>query len=328
MARRHRQGPRAGLKRTVRLVAALLQGQPLDARKAAELLGVKEPAARDQLKVLGELAGVEVDPSSGRQVWRYLPPPSTWGLPSVIAACFGTSLAPLFEGSQYRSSLNEVRARLIEGTPRRRYFRNIDRKFWFLCQGGDVGISRQEAPLDDLVEALLREHSVKLNYESFDGTRKTMTVQPLSIVLYQHQLYLLARRPDATLHPFRLARILALEDAEPFDYPPAAEFDPQAVFSSSFGVWIQDTGVEDIEVRLDALWATYAKSHRWHASQIVEPDGEGVRVTIRCRICREVEQWILSFGEAAEVVRPQALRDTIARHARGLALRYGNATGP
>src|SRR5690349_10478126 len=92
MAKRQRQGPRAGLNRTVRLVAALLKGQRIDACKAAEILDVKEPAALQQLRALGELPGVSVDDSSGRQVWSYSSTPGSWSLPSVIAACFGTSL--------------------------------------------------------------------------------------------------------------------------------------------------------------------------------------------------------------------------------------------
>lgn len=326
MPKRPTEGPRAALARTVRLVAALLTGQPLDAKKAAQVLGVQEPAALQQMKALAALPGVTMDDGSGRKVWRYASEPATWGLPSVIAACFGSSLAPLFEGSAYGEHLDKLRSQLIEGTPRRGLFKNIDRKFWFLCQGGDLGISKDGSLLDEVIDALLHENRIRMTYEGFGGDRKEVSIAPLSIALYQHQLYLLGRQSDGSLHPYRLARVRSLEAEGRFTYPSRADFDPSAVFAQSLGIWIRAADTEEVEVRLDAKWATYAKTHRWHPSQKVVSEGTDVRVIIRCRICPEVEQWILSFGEAAEVIRPQTLRESIARRAMRLAARYSART--
>lgn len=201
-------------------------------------------------------------------------------------------------------------------------FRNIDRKFWFVSQGGDANIQDNEALLDDLLDALLDERLVVLTYLNRDGEEKKGTFAPLSVVVYQHQLYLVARHADATLRPLRLSRIQKVEASEPFTYPTRDQFDPQSVFSKSFGVWLSAEEAVAISIRLDPAWATHARTHRWHASQRVRVDKSGVYVTLRCRHCPELEQWVLSFGEQAEVLKPLALRKKIAARVAALAACY------
>ena len=97
---------------------------------------------------------------------------------------------------------------------------------------------------------------------------------------------------------------------ETFKYPARSEFDPERVFSDSFGIFL-GRPVERVVVRLDPRWATYARTHRWHESQVVRVAGEGIEVTLRVGVCPELEAWILGFGEQAEVLAPPFLRDRV-----------------
>ena len=73
----------------------------------------------------------------------------------------------------------------------------------------------------------------------------------------------------------------------------------------------------------------YATTHRWHPTQQVQrlQDG-GVRVTLRVRLCREVETWALAFGEFATVIRPDALREKVGERLTAAAARYPRRPPP
>lgn len=322
MAKRTREGVGAALKRTVRLLSALLAGVPIDAKRAAKILNVNEPAARSQLRALQEIEGVHASKVSGRLEWTFSSPPGTWPLPSIVAACFGASLAPLLEPSNYGGLLQGVRTKIISVSGKRARFPNIDRKFWFVSQGGDAPVEGNEPILDELLDALLGERLVELTYVNFEGVEKTGIFAPLSLVVYQHQLYLVARHEDQSLRNLRLSRIRKVECKTSFEYPPPDTFDPRTVFASSFGVWLDGQKATQITVRLDPAWATHARTHRWHASQEVRVETDAVFVTIRCRLSPEVEQWAMSFGESAVVIEPLTLRQKIADRARRMAERY------
>jgi predicted DNA-binding transcriptional regulator YafY len=163
----------------------------------------------------------------------------------------------------------------------------------------------------------------------FSGVSEALRLEPLSIVVHDHQLYVVARgvgRGSAgrALHPYRFARLGSVEVLEEtFTYPARAEYDPEALFESSFGIFV-DPPLAAVELRLHPRWRVYAQSHRWHDSQEVGSDGDRVTVRLSVRVCPELEAWILGFGEEAEVVRPPALRRRMARRAAAMARAYAS----
>ena len=127
------------------------------------------------------------------------------------------------------------------------------------------------------------------------------------------------------LHPYRFARIHSVEVLDDsFAYPSRTEYDPEQVFRDSFGIFL-DMPVHDVELRLHKQWATYAQSHRWHDSQVVDVADDHVSVRMRVRVCPELEAWILGFGEQAEVLAPPELRAQIAGRAAALRGIYGES---
>lgn len=275
----------------------------------ARLLGVKLAAADRHLKAISELKGVRKKRFEGKTLFTYEPGAEEPTLASVVASGLAASFARLFEGSDYMTGMQQVRDALIAKAPRRHRFKHVDRKLLFLLQGGEQAIGRDGNPLEEVMGAVLEEKKLKLHYEHFDGSRERVTVRPLSLMVYRQQLYLVALTTDEKPHPFRVARILSATIGDRFPYP--ADYDPVAVYRDAFGVFIPTAAPQVVRVRLTEEWKTFVRSHRWHPSQVVEPDGVTVQITV-CP-CREVEQWILSFGEDAEVLEPEGLRAQIKR---------------
>jgi predicted DNA-binding transcriptional regulator YafY len=318
----------ASIDRHLLLVADLLRGVTHDRHSLAKRLGVRAAMADRLIKAaLRSLPAVTEHREGRRRLIRLevasLTPTPTY--PTAVAACFGASLWPLFDGSSYQAGIRDALADVIGRTRRRAVFRDIDRKFWFLRRGGEAGLSERAPLLDETLEAVLHHRPIAITYMRFDGTVERLRVEPLSIVVHDHQFYVIGRTPRdpirgssrggrkraGELHPYRFSRMISVDVLDhSFRYPSRAEYDPARVFGESFGIFL-DRPVEDVELRLHARWNSYARTHRWHESQVVRGRHDYVEVKLRVGICPELEAWILSFGEQAEVIAPKELRDRV-----------------
>jgi hypothetical protein len=320
----------ASVDRHFLLVGDLIRGREHDRHSLAARLRIKPAMAHRLMKAALNLPGV-VERQDGRRrlikmdLSAIAPAPS---YPTAVAACFGSSLWPLFEGSNYKEGIRLAFRDIIGRTKRRAVFRDIDRKFWFLRRGGEVALLDRSPLLDEVIEAVLQHQVLSIEYTRFSGASQHLRLEPLSIVVHDHQLYVVGRDDDGGLHPYRFSRIRAVDMLDDsFEYPGRTEYDPEQVFRDSFGIFL-DVAVHDVELKLHKQWATYAQSHRWHDSQKVEVAADHVLVRMHVRVCPELEAWILGFGEEAEVLAPAALRTRIAKRVVVLSQVYADQRQP
>ncbi len=315
------------LTRMVMLVGEILDGKVHDRNSAAQLLDTTpENAARYLDAVRSHLTQVK-ERREGKTRKLYVdalslrPPPER---SAAIAACFASSLARLFEPSKYGAAMREALTYVLQAMPDRASFADIDRKFVFLRRGGEAALERNVVRLDVLVDALLDGRLVELEYRRFDAEVTKKVVRPLSLAVYEHQLYLIAysSKPQPTI--YRFARILnARAQQNHFEYPPGSTYNPEVLFRSQFGVIVDETKpIANVVVKLTARWKVYADDHRWHASQRTTIEGDHVLVKFDVRVCDELKRWILGFGHEAEVLTPTSLRDEIAEALRKAASVY------
>jgi len=300
------------LDRVLLLVADLLRGRKHDRFSAAKRASIGQAAANRLLVAIRRrIPGVEPEMQGRRRTFRMdasagIKRPS---FPAAVSACFAASLGTLFAGSNYASGMREALDHVRRATKRRTSLQHIDRKFGFVPRGGEVALPEQAGRLDVVVDALIEQNRVRVRYQHFSGEPNLATIEPLSIVVYDHQLYVIGRA-DGRIHPYRFSRILELEvEDEKFEYPSPAEYSLEQVFQHSFGIFVgQEFPVCDVEVKLTKRWSTFAKCHRWHRSQELSFDTDGVRVRLHVRVCPELKAWIKSFGDEIEVLAPPELR--------------------
>jgi len=315
------------LGRTLRLVGDLLRGDTHDRHSAAEAIKVQPAAASRILNAIKDhLPGAKRRRIGRKHVFTITPPRAAGVLTPAVAtaACFGAAIASLFEGSKYANDMRKAIDYVVKSARTTSRFEDADRKFFFVRRGGEAALPSRAGSLDDLISAIFDESEVTLKYTHFDGRpEESLRVQPLSIAIYDHQLYLIAREAGKPPRPYRFSRLrdVTIED-ESFEYPGRGEYDPLTLFSESFGIFL-DRGnpVEDVELRLAARWKVFAESHLWHPSQQIRQEGGQVIVGMKVRLCPELTSWILSFGDEAEVMRPADLADhvrTIRRRAAAL----------
>ena len=111
--------------------------------------------------------------------------------------------------------------------------------------------------------------------------------------------------------------------ADRYQIPDA--FDPDAWLTHSWGIWSSDTTeVAEVHLRFEASVAQRVRESIWHRSQRLSelPDG---RVEMRLSVAGivEIRPWILSWGDAVEVLAPESLRGVVANAVRNAAARYG-----
>ncbi len=249
--------------------------------------------------------------------------------PAAVGACVAASLAAIFEGTQHERNLKDARDYLLR--LRGVSYDDLDRKFLFAPRGGEYALPEGAGHLDEIIDALLDSRLLRFDYRHNSGQEEQLVVEPLSLVIFEHQFYLLGRRKDGSLYCYRFARMNAVDaERQGFVYPTKSEYSPRTVFDPVFGIHIGDNApVEDVEVVLSGDWAKYALGHRWHASQQTKrlPNGS-VHVYLRVRVCRELETWVLGFGEFAVVAKPPVLRQNIAVRLAKAHAAYPDPVGP
>lgn len=306
------------MARTLKVIARVVGGGgELDRDAVANIADVKPAAADRMIRAIAEhLQGiVEIARVGRRRVLRRLPPAEApkLNIAVAVAACFGASLAPLFDGSNYVPGMRAALSYIVRGSRADGRFQELERKFIFVRRGGEISLPERAADLDEIVDAVLEHNPVRIKYRDFDGNINEREIQPLSIAIYDHQLYVIARRTGRPPHPYRFSRIVEVERLNrTFVYPTKAEYDPSQLFRDCFGIYLGGEGaVEDVVVHLHKRWTTYAQTHRWHESQAVEVHPDHVVIRLRVRVCPELLGWIRSFGSEARAITPETLRETL-----------------
>jgi predicted DNA-binding transcriptional regulator YafY len=79
-----------------------------------------------------------------------------------------------------------------------------------------------------------------------------------------------------------------------------------------------------VRLRFDAPVAHRVRESVWHRSQqLTELDDGRVELSVQVAGIVEIRPWIMSWGDAVEVLEPPELREVVATAVRRLAERYG-----
>jgi proteasome accessory factor B len=188
----------------------------------------------------------------------------------------------------------------------------------------NIGLGKTDlAVFNALSAAVLRQEEVAFAYRKPGDAKKTSRrVQPYHLANRENLWYLIGfDREREALRTFALPRIAdVVNTTAAFTRP--ADFSPEKFFANALGV-LGGAGDYRVVIRFSPAVAERIREREWHESQEMrELPGGGLELHLRLGALTEVEQWILSWGAAAEVVSPPELRASIARTAAALARTY------
>jgi predicted DNA-binding transcriptional regulator YafY len=167
---------------------------------------------------------------------------------------------------------------------------------------------------------------VELEYEAAGGERRAARVRPyfLEPDAAGRSVYLIGH--DEAVNAMRTLKVERIRSstltADRYEIP--ADFDPDRWLAHSWGIWSSDTtDVAHVRLRFEASVAGRVRESIWHRSQQLSdlPDGR-VELSLDVAGIVEVRPWILSWGDAVEVLEPPELREVVATAVRGAAARY------
>lgn len=318
----------------VHLFGLLLDGRTLTAKAIAKECGIEYAAGARRLQLLRELRGALS--TNGREAGVALrgiarrEPAS----PSAVAAvCLASGLATAFERTSLAEPLLHLREDWVGRSKRGYQVDDLRRKFWFVVRGGESALDAGAAKLGEVIEAVLASQQLSFDYRRFEGEREHLAgMQPLTLALHEHQLYVIARAGEGLPHPYRFSRMTNVRRGRRFEYPLDSVYDPRRSFANVFGIFIDqnDSPIERVDLRFAPKWRNYIETHRWHETQwtpgVAGPDGR-IEVQLQVRVCHELRRWILGFGTDVEVVGPPALREELAAAVRSAAEQYAPRPG-
>lgn len=170
--------------------------------------------------------------------------------------------------------------------------------------------------LTQIIEAMRDNLTMELTYQSFwYDTASTFEVAPYCVKVFRQRWYVVARSlSDERLRVYALDRIQELRTTENgFALP--KDFDPQAYFTDSFGVTVDETyAVERVKIRVQGIQRQYIRTLPLHASQReVETTEDSSVFEFYLRPTLDFQQELLTHAANAEkdieVLSPQWLRE-------------------
>ncbi|MFC1600818.1 helix-turn-helix transcriptional regulator [Candidatus Sumerlaeota bacterium] len=184
-----------------------------------------------------------------------------------------------------------------------------------------------QAIFEAVMDGIVRHRRLEVEYPWRSGKAKKRQIEPLGFLLAHGSLYCAVRIcPHEDVRYLKLVRMKTAKVLdEEFDLP--AEFDLRQHIEPHFSLW--DEPAEKVEIRFDAKAAEAIRSRKIHPSQRIKelPDG-GLILRMKVGGKWEVIWWLLSWGDRAELMKPNAWRTSIASLVNKMVTKYSGVTIP
>jgi proteasome accessory factor B len=188
-----------------------------------------------------------------------------------------------------------------------------------------AGQSKADLEVFELLShAVVNSVEVEFQYRKLRSTAaETRRVRPYHLGCVDNQWYLFGFDLDRQqLRTFALPRISeAQRTGTPFRRP--ANFSIGKFLDSSFGVF-EGNGRINVRIVFQPFAAQLVRERVWHHSQRLKElrDG-GLELQLQLGSLEEIERWILSWGDQAEVLEPESLRERLAKIGQKFVADYG-----
>ena len=321
-------GKRDRLARMLRVVT-VLRGHPDGIRPAeiARRVGVATRTVYRDLRALEEEVGVAVWSEDGRWgvVSEEFLPPLKLTLDEAMAVVLSSRLMVRY-ADKYDPDLASAFEKLEEVLPAT-LAGHVERTLDVLAQHPrDAAFSER---VHRLTRAWAERRVVEVEYEPAryapEAAPRRAVVRPFLIEpsLQTHALYLIGwDEGRGGLRTFKIERIREVS-VTPRTFEPPEEGALEGDLRRAWDI-IADQPATAVVLRFDPGVAARVGETTWHPTQRLEPQPDGsllFRATVAGTI--EIRLWILSWGDAVEVLEPAALREDVAATFRRAAERYG-----
>ncbi len=177
---------------------------------------------------------------------------------------------------------------------------------------------------DTIYRAIEEGHVVEVIYTSNNKNAEAKISQrrlgPEGIYFGNAGAYLIAK--DLNDNEIKLWSLSRVREAK----WTAEEYQAENVDITTFvdgGIGVLQVGdIDEVLIQVTEPMASYVSERRWHKSQNVIRNQEGIALTLKVKINDELARWVLSLGAHAKVIKPVLLREKIAVISEEIAKAY------
>ena len=175
---------------------------------------------------------------------------------------------------------------------------------------------------EQLYEAIRQRRKVNIVYNSFSGGRQTRhRLAPYAVIFRKRAWYVIGDVDGGNQSlTFRINRIHRLLISQiPYMIP--TDFSVQRYMEKSWDVMLGPN--THIVIEFAPRIAPLIREVHWHSTQKMHENTDGgLRFEVTVAGWLEVGWWVLSWGEEAEVIEPQELREWVAETAKKMVRVY------
>ena len=231
----------------------------------------------------------------------------------VFSFSLARKMLHAFEGTplemDMRSTLDKIAASL-EGT----FAVSLDALTEHMSVQTEDRVVIDPAIWEAVARAIERRDILRADYRRFDGKRGSYEIEPLHLLAYHGNWYVLARSRGSD-KTFALSRFGKVEPTGKCFKRPAG-FDWRAFSREAFGI-AHGEKPERIRLLFSAKVATYIRERVWHPSQILRERRDGsLEMRLETSGHKELVRWVLSWMPDVEVLAPRSLHDRVREKLR------------
>ena len=179
--------------------------------------------------------------------------------------------------------------------------------------------AKSEAMIKEILRAIREKKRVRLGYlRTYDGAVTGRVVEPHGLLCRLNNWYLTGRctkrRQRRVFLLLNIKELTVLEDSI-YRMPPG--FSLKEAYRDVWGTWTEDESgeLETVRLKVKAGPAERFRHNLFHESQqCAELPGEALEVTYRLTAAQEMISWLMSWGDAVEVLEPVWLRDELIKN--------------
>lgn len=228
-----------------------------------------------------------------------------------------------YKGTPFEKPLHAAFEKLTEGLTDTVSFRwaDLDSTLSFRS----IGTTVADLELFEIVSrAVLRSQELEFSYHKLGGrSHEPRRVQGYHLGCIENQWYLFGFDLDRQqMRTFAIGRMKDVHlTGKKFVRP--ADFSLTKHLGDSFGVFSADGKPQEVRIRFDAFATRLVRERKWHASQkIKELAADEIELSLKLGNLTEIQRWVLSWGEHAQVVAPETLRAKVRKTAEMLVANY------
>lgn len=316
------------IRRLLQILEYLQSGRRYHTGELSEFVGVSKRTIFRDLKVLQE-SGVQLLYDEAEQ--GYWIPPSTFLPPTDLTVnetlsllLLGEKLGSTGAGIPFHASARDAAIKLLANLPPmlRGHLSDLSDHLQITLEPKYHFTDAQEN-YQLVLEAIQKRRKIRIRYDSLAENAQISTlVSPYQVLFQNRSWYAIGRsslhKEVRTFHVGRILEATLTDDS--YEIPP--RFTLKKYFGNAWRMIREEPEVEVI-VRFKPLVARNVSEVLWHANQRLEWNDDGsLDFHVQVAGIREISWWILGYGDQAEVLAPQSLRELILSHIDKMTAMY------